>query len=491
MISIFNLFIIIPVINFLLLAINFIFAPQKPYKEKKTPFECGYHSFLAQNRTQFTISFFIFGLLFLLFDIEIVSIYPLTVSSYFNGGYGFFVIIIFVLVLALGFVFELGKGALKIDTKQEYTFLQNSASRCIWLVIAILDTKYIVSNKSYFYTQLLRLKTSSYKRVNKNIYKLAIKIMCKVQLDKKLFLKKGICLPFSSKFVLHMVSLCSLVRQNKLARMFVVVIIQIILAIINFIEKLSLVFVYKKFKYSFFFTITVGAISYIVCHMFNIIDYTSFSILFTSLLYLYYCLCLYAKSNSDLTFNTIELILVLILLGFVWFVLNLVSSYTFGCFSLILPPAFISDYLLKTEPFWVIPYFGNLWEGGGPSGGDGPSGDGPSGVNLSPKFKNTTSFTTSEVNDVGKYIEESKRKLLEDRNLKGIQSKVVSLGNIRFATDCNENGLKHKEVLIEFIDQNPTLKAYSQLHKRVGSPVIGEVRITNNDLIGILKTCED
>lgn len=111
-------FLFIPILSMILLLVNFIFAPHKPYREKKTPFECGYHSFLAQNRNQFTILFFIFALLFLIFDIEIVLIYPFTVSSYFNGGYGYFGTIIFVLILALGFVFEIGKNALKIDTKQ-------------------------------------------------------------------------------------------------------------------------------------------------------------------------------------------------------------------------------------------------------------------------------------------------------------------------------------------------------------------------------------
>ena len=124
MTSIFNLFIIIPIISILLLIINFVLAPHKPYKEKKTPFECGYHSFIFQNRTQFTISFFLFGLFFLMFDIEIVMIYPLPVSSYFNAGYGIFVVTIFVLILALGFVFELGKGALRIDSKQQRMYLQ-------------------------------------------------------------------------------------------------------------------------------------------------------------------------------------------------------------------------------------------------------------------------------------------------------------------------------------------------------------------------------
>ena len=74
MVSIKLFLIIVPVLGMLLLLINFILAPYKPYKEKKTPFECGYHSFLLQTRTQFTISFFTFGLLFLIFDIELVTI---------------------------------------------------------------------------------------------------------------------------------------------------------------------------------------------------------------------------------------------------------------------------------------------------------------------------------------------------------------------------------------------------------------------------------
>lgn len=112
----------VPILSFILLIVNFVFATHKPYKEKTTPFECGYHSFLWQNRTQFTISFFIFAILFLLFDIEIVTIYPYTVSSSTNQIYGLAVMIIFAIVVTIGFVFELGKGALKIESKQnEFT----------------------------------------------------------------------------------------------------------------------------------------------------------------------------------------------------------------------------------------------------------------------------------------------------------------------------------------------------------------------------------
>jgi NADH-ubiquinone oxidoreductase chain 3 len=90
--------------------------------EKDSAFECGFHSFLGQNRTQFSISFFIFALLFLLFDLEILLVFPYIVSAYFNGIYGLIIMLFFFLVLTLGFAFELGKNALKIESKQMYSF---------------------------------------------------------------------------------------------------------------------------------------------------------------------------------------------------------------------------------------------------------------------------------------------------------------------------------------------------------------------------------
>lgn len=108
----------IPILAFVLLAVNLIFAPHNPYKEKNNAFECGFTSFMGQNRTQFSISFFIFALLFLLFDLEILLVYPYLVSSYVNEVYGLFVLLVFLLALTLGFAFELGKKALTIDSRQ-------------------------------------------------------------------------------------------------------------------------------------------------------------------------------------------------------------------------------------------------------------------------------------------------------------------------------------------------------------------------------------
>lgn len=117
---------LIPVLGIILLLVNLILSPHNPYQEKDSAFECGFHSFLGQNRTQFSISFFIFALLFLLFDLEILLIYPYVVSAYTNGIYGLLIMIVFFLVLTLGFAFELGKNALKIDSRQSYTYFYKS-----------------------------------------------------------------------------------------------------------------------------------------------------------------------------------------------------------------------------------------------------------------------------------------------------------------------------------------------------------------------------
>ena len=124
--SITFLFILVSVITILFLALNFILAPHNPYQEKYSIFECGFHSFLGQNRTQFGVKFFIFALVYLLLDLEILVIYPFGLSSYENGIYGLIVVLIFIGIITAGFVFELGKNALKIDSRQSNNYFQKS-----------------------------------------------------------------------------------------------------------------------------------------------------------------------------------------------------------------------------------------------------------------------------------------------------------------------------------------------------------------------------
>lgn len=112
------LFILVAIIAILFLFINIVFAPHNPYQEKYSIFECGFHSFLGQNRSQFTIKFFIYALIFLLLDLEILLIFPFGVSSYTNDLYGLIIVLGFITIVTIGFVYELGKNALKINSKQ-------------------------------------------------------------------------------------------------------------------------------------------------------------------------------------------------------------------------------------------------------------------------------------------------------------------------------------------------------------------------------------
>jgi len=159
MTSITLFFLIIPSLGILLLLISIILAPHNPNEEKKSPFECGFHSHLGQNRTQFSISYYTHALLFLLFDLEILLVYPFAVSSYTNDGYGLVIMLIFFVLLSSGFAYELGQNALKIDTRQITTFFSVRSQK---------GGQFHISNQSYFYYWCLRY--ISYIRMQYYIY---------------------------------------------------------------------------------------------------------------------------------------------------------------------------------------------------------------------------------------------------------------------------------------------------------------------------------
>lgn len=124
--SITFLFVFVTILAIVFLLLNFILAPHNPYQEKYSIFECGFHSFLGQNRTQFGVKFFIFALVYLLLDLEILVIYPYGLSVYENGIYGLIVVLLFIGIITAGFVFELGKNALKIDSRQSNNYFYKS-----------------------------------------------------------------------------------------------------------------------------------------------------------------------------------------------------------------------------------------------------------------------------------------------------------------------------------------------------------------------------
>ena len=124
--SLLILFLVVPILAFILLLLNFILSPHRPDSEKVLTYECGFSPILGQTRNTFHISFFLIALAFLILDLEILLIYPFGLSGYENGIYGLLIVLIFTAIVTAGFVFELGKNALKIDSRQSNNYFYKS-----------------------------------------------------------------------------------------------------------------------------------------------------------------------------------------------------------------------------------------------------------------------------------------------------------------------------------------------------------------------------
>nr|YP_010480821.1 NADH dehydrogenase subunit 3 [Gongronella sp. w5]UVN15645.1 NADH dehydrogenase subunit 3 [Gongronella sp. w5] len=102
----------IPVLVLVLLVVNTLLAVNKPYSEKVSPYECGFTP-LGDARQKFSVQFYLVAILFIVFDLEVLFLFPFAVSLYEVSLMGFWVVILFLVVLTIGFVYEWSKGALK------------------------------------------------------------------------------------------------------------------------------------------------------------------------------------------------------------------------------------------------------------------------------------------------------------------------------------------------------------------------------------------
>lgn len=115
------LLIFVPILVGTLLIVNAIFAPNHPDSEKTTSYESGFIAITGQTRAPFSIAYYLIAILFLVFDLEILLLFPFAVTIYTVGIYGFWIVVIFFLVLTFGFVIEIAKGVLTINN---YTTLK-------------------------------------------------------------------------------------------------------------------------------------------------------------------------------------------------------------------------------------------------------------------------------------------------------------------------------------------------------------------------------
>ena len=108
------LFLFIPCLVGILLSINPLIAaqPKQYYSEKVSAYECGFSPILGQGRAPITISFYLVGILYLVFDLEVAFLVPLVASLSYISLIGYSLALIFILILTAGFVFEISSGAI-------------------------------------------------------------------------------------------------------------------------------------------------------------------------------------------------------------------------------------------------------------------------------------------------------------------------------------------------------------------------------------------
>src|SRR5215472_3873224 len=85
-------------------------GPKKPTPEKLAPYECGLQEIEAPKR-RFPVKYLLIGMLFIVFDIEIVSFYPLAVLLHQIKLLGLIELLIFLAILMIGYIYVWRKGA--------------------------------------------------------------------------------------------------------------------------------------------------------------------------------------------------------------------------------------------------------------------------------------------------------------------------------------------------------------------------------------------
>ena len=112
--NLFFLIIFVPILALILLALNVLLAVHRPDESKVSAYECGFSPVYGQTRSTFQIHFYIVAMLFLIFDLEILLLFPVAVTLYQVSTFGFSIAIIFFIILTIGFVLEIGSGAIAL-----------------------------------------------------------------------------------------------------------------------------------------------------------------------------------------------------------------------------------------------------------------------------------------------------------------------------------------------------------------------------------------
>jgi NADH:ubiquinone oxidoreductase subunit 3 (subunit A) len=109
--AIFVYFLIATGLAIVLLGVSFLASTRRPDPEKISAYECGFDPF-DDARSRFDVQFYLVAILFIIFDLEVTFLFPWALVLNRVSLFGFWSMMVFLLILTIGFVYEWRKGAL-------------------------------------------------------------------------------------------------------------------------------------------------------------------------------------------------------------------------------------------------------------------------------------------------------------------------------------------------------------------------------------------
>lgn len=102
---------------FLLMTLSRVLGPYRPNKVKLSPYESGMDP-VGQAKERYSIAFYLVAMEFIVFDLEVVFLYPWAVRFMEHGTGTFMAMVVFIMILFIGLVYTLKKGTLDWDMKK-------------------------------------------------------------------------------------------------------------------------------------------------------------------------------------------------------------------------------------------------------------------------------------------------------------------------------------------------------------------------------------
>jgi NADH-quinone oxidoreductase subunit A len=96
----------------IIFGLSYLLAIHKPDSEKLSPYECGFDPY-EDARQAFDVRFYLVSMLFIIFDLEAMYLFPWAISLHQTGSMGFWTMIEFLFELGIGFVYAWKIGALE------------------------------------------------------------------------------------------------------------------------------------------------------------------------------------------------------------------------------------------------------------------------------------------------------------------------------------------------------------------------------------------